>query len=131
MAGAVKKKKNKLAVNLASGLFRLVLDIAVYAVVLVAFLFVVSYSYDFCYQIFGDASLTDSLHAKTMTVKIEADESLMDVAGMLEDNDLIINRYSFYAKLKLEKVRLTAGEYDLSSDMDYSEIIEEIAGRNE
>ncbi len=126
MAGAKKEKKNKLALNLASGMLRFVIDIAVYAVAIIAFVYITRYAYNFCYQIFGDASVNDALHAKTMTVVIEEDESLMDVARMLEDNDLILNRYSFYAKLKLEKVEPRAGQYDLSSDMDYSEIIKVI-----
>ncbi|MBP3237732.1 MAG: hypothetical protein J6M24_01395 [Lachnospiraceae bacterium] len=126
MAGAKNEKKNKLALNLASGMLRFVIDIAVYAVAIIAFVYITRYAYNFCYQIFGDASVNDALHAKTMTVVIEEDESLMDVARMLEDNDLILNRYSFYAKLKLEKVEPRAGQYDLSSDMDYSEIIKVI-----
>ena len=126
MAKVKKEKQSKLAVNLASGMFRLVLDIAVYFVAVVALLYLTKYAYNFCYQIFGDASVNDTLHAKTMTVEIGEDESMMDVAEMLEDNELILNKYSFYAKLKLEKVKLTAGEYDLSSDMDYSEIIKTI-----
>ena len=121
-----KGKKNKLAFNLAGGFFRFALDIAVYALVFIAFIYISKYSYDFCYQIFGDASVSDTLHAKTVTVDIGENDKLMDVAEMLEDNELILNRYSFYAKLKLEHVKISAGEYDISSDMDYSEIIKMI-----
>ena len=126
MAKAKKEKQSKLAVNLASGMFRLMLDVTVYAIAVIAFIYVTRYAYDFCYQIFGNASVNDSLHAKSMTVEIDADESLMDVAEMLEDNELILNKYSFYVKLKLEKVTLISGKYDLSSDMDYTEIIKTI-----
>lgn len=84
--------------------------------------------YHFCYEIFGAVVMEDAPGTEQNFLVTEAD-TMWDVAGRLEREDLIVNRYSFYIRTKLmdpETVALHPGEYVLNTSMTYEEIINQL-----
>ncbi len=60
-----------------------------------------------------------------VTISIEQGESLSQIADTLKENDIILSKYLFMIKTKLSgnAANLKYGEFVLSSDMSYDEII--------
>ena len=57
------------------------------------------------------------------------DDSLSDVSERLQENGLIVNKYTFMVRTKLmdpEKTVLRPGKYMLNTSMDYEEIINQL-----
>ncbi len=130
-----KKKKHqkkedvggKLVMAVGSGMVRLALDVILYVFLVFAAIYCCHYAYDFCYQVFGAASVTDEENAYSMSITIYDGESTLDIAKRLEGYDLILNKYSFVVKSRLDKVAIKPGTFILSSDMDYDEILDIIS----
>lgn len=84
--------------------------------------------YHFCYEIFGSVVIEDAPGTERTFQVMEAD-TMWDVAGRLEQENLIVNRYSFFIRTKLmdpETVSLYPGEYVLNTSMTYEEIINQL-----
>ena len=48
----------------------------------------------------------------------------MDIAGKLELNRVIVDKYSFYFKVKLQNKVIMPGTYIINSSMTYDEILD-------
>ncbi|MDO4166077.1 MAG: hypothetical protein Q4D32_01595 [Eubacteriales bacterium] len=84
--------------------------------------------YHFCYEIFGSVVVEDAPGTEQSFQVTEAD-TMWQVAGRLEQEHLIVNRYSFYLRTKLmdeESVMLRPGDYVLNTSMTYEEIINQL-----
>ena len=84
--------------------------------------------YHFCYEIFGSVVIENAPGTEQTFLVTEAD-TMWDVAGRLEQENLIVNRYSFFIRTKLmdpETVSLYPGEYVLNTSMTYEEIINQL-----
>ncbi|MCQ2538700.1 MAG: hypothetical protein MJ124_09895, partial [Lachnospiraceae bacterium] len=66
------------------------------------------FAYDFCYQVFGDVTV-DQDEGRNAQITIKEGASTMELATTLEMNKIIVNRYSFYIKVKLMKPKIMAG----------------------
>ena len=117
------RKKRRIAISIANVSVRFLLDILIYIFVVAAVFFVVRYSFNFCYRIFGDAPVDDAKNAISLEITISENEDCYDLARMLENNGLILDRFSFFAKMKLDKALPKPGTYEIKSDMNYSEIL--------
>ena len=120
------KQKNKFAVTVANTVVRFVMDAAIYIVIAMLAISFCGYAYHFGYRLFGNESSTSIVGVIEYNCVISDDYDIREVAAELEDNNIIKDRYSFIARCRLENIRLTAGSYHLSSDMDYDTILSSI-----
>lgn len=117
----------KLIRSFSSGIVRLALDIVLYLFLVIALISTCKYVYNFCYQVFGSASVTSSSDAVSMSVTFYEGESTLQIAERLEGYGLILDKYSFVTKSRLDKITIKPGTFILSSDMDYDEILSVIS----
>lgn len=84
--------------------------------------------YYFCYEIFGSVAVEDTPGSDREFV-VEPDDTMYEIAERLEEDGLIVNRYSFYIRSQLmdsEDTTLQSGSYVLNTSMDYEEIIDQL-----
>ena len=81
--------------------------------------------YDFTYQVFGDV-VVEEAPGVNVEITIPEGTSTMELASKLEMNRLVVNRYSFYIKVKLLNYKILAGTYHLNTSMTYDDIINTI-----
>lgn len=84
-----------------------------------------SLSYHSCYEIFGSVS-PDKSPGQNKDFEINISDDLLSVSSRLEKNGLVVNRYTFMARVKLldaEKIATHPGKYTLNTSMDYEDII--------
>lgn len=122
----VKKTRGYLS-KITGKILRLLFDAAVYISILAVVFIVSKKAYNFCYRIFGDATVTDTKHAVSREIEIEGNEKKLEIADKLYKEGLILDKYSFTVKMKLDDLEPAAGTYTISSDMNYSEILAVIA----
>ena len=130
-----KKKKTRWEEIIRKGLkhssgFMFSLFINIVIVFFIARLF--SYSFNFAYSVFGDVA-KDPAGREYAVIEIPADSSTLQIGKALEDNDIIEDKYVFWAKVRIKNLggKIKAGKYGLSSSMTYGEIINLICGINE
>lgn len=113
----------KIIMNLSNSVIRIAFDVILYLLLIFATVYCCKYAYNFCYQVFGSASATNSNDAITMTVTVNDGESTLEIGERLEEYGLILNKYSFVVKSRLDEYAIKPGTFELSSDMDYDEIL--------
>ena len=118
----LKNARTRVALNITSFILRMFLNILFYVVVIFAITRLSTMAYDFTYQIFGNESL-EQAPGRDIYIQIKKGESTMNVAGKLEINRVIENKYSFYMKAKLNKQKLMPGTYLVNSSMNYNQIL--------
>ncbi|MCR5823732.1 MAG: endolytic transglycosylase MltG [Lachnospiraceae bacterium] len=113
------------ALDMLSFIMHLVLNFMFYVFVIFLVYRASVFVYDFCYQVFGDVVVEE---APGVNVEIDIPEgtSTMELASKLEMNRLVVNRYSFYLKVKLLGYKILAGTYHLNTSMTYDDIINTI-----
>lgn len=84
------------------------------------------YSYNFAYQLFGDVAVEQE-PGRDVKITIMKGESTMNIASKLEDAKLIVNKYSFFVKLKLRKYEVMPGTFVLNTSMTYDQILDTIS----
>ncbi|MCD7824663.1 MAG: endolytic transglycosylase MltG [Clostridiaceae bacterium] len=85
-------------------------------------------SYQFCYQVFGPVTAEEKPGTDRIFSVSESD-TMYQVASRLEQERLIVSRFSFYMRVQLSdtaQTKLQPGEYTLNTCMDYGEIIDEL-----
>lgn len=102
------------------------INIIFYAAVIYGIKKAADYSYDFAYRIFGDVSV-EAAPGRDVKVQILKGETSMNVAQKLEDSRVIVDKYSFYLKMKLKKYSIMPGTFVLNTSMNYDEVIEIIS----
>lgn len=117
--------KTKVALKVTSSILQLVLNVIFYLLVIMILLQVGSTVYDFSYQVFGNVAVEAAPGAEREIV-IQEEESSMSIARKLEQNKLIVNRYSFYVRAKIDGGVILPGTYTLKSSMTYDNILDVI-----
>ena len=102
-----------------------VVHIVIYIAVIVATLFVANKAYDFTYQIYGKVPVSTK-STVTKTVEIKEGENGLQIADKLYRENLIVNKYSFFIRLKLSQRMVQPQKYELSNNMTYVEILDKI-----
>ena len=82
-------------------------------------------SYDFSYQIFGNVAV-EAPPGRDVKVTILKGESSMNIASKLESAKVVVDKYSFYLKLKLKEYNIMPGTYELNTSMSYDEVLDVI-----
>ena len=126
---ASKQANAKLALRITSGVFRFVLNVLFYVIVVMCIITFSKTAYNFSYQVFGDVTV-DEEPEKEVKIRIVSGESTMTVARKLEQNKIIVDDTTFYLKAKLSKVNIMPGTYVVNSAMTYEEIFEELSDVN-
>jgi len=121
-----KQANAKLALRITGGVFRFVLNVLFYCVVVVCVITFSKSVYNFSYQVFGDVRV-DEEAGREVKIRIKKGDSTMAVARRLEQNKIIMDQYSFYLKAKLNKASVMPGTYIVRSDMTYDEIFAAIS----
>lgn len=108
------------------------LSLFINIVILLFIIRMFSYSFNFAYSVFGDVA-KDPAGREYAVIEIPADSSTLQIGKALEDNEIIEDKYVFWAKVRIKNLggKIKAGKYGLSSSMTYEEIINLICGINE
>lgn len=116
----------KVVLDITSMVLHLFLNLIFYIVVILLVLKASELAYQFAYQVFGSVSVAEA-EGKSYTLTVGEGESTMNVAAKLEQNGIVVNRFSFYFRTKLMQRNIIPGEYTVDSSMDYDEILAVIA----
>lgn len=84
-----------------------------------------SYSYDFAYRVFGDVA-AEAAPGRDVKVTIMKGETSMNIASKLQDAKVIVDKYSFFVKLKLKEYDIMPGTFVLNTAMSYDDILDVI-----
>ena len=111
------------------GTFGIALNVVIYAVIILFAIRVVTYSYNFSYEVFGNVSMSEEA-AKTVPVQIPEGASTDEVASQLRKKGLINDERAFIVHTALTKYsgRIMPGSYELSPSMTMNEILSVITG---
>ena len=122
-----KSKAGRYVISMSSDIIRLFIDILFYVLVAFAIVKLSLYAKSFCYQVFGNVQVDDYEHGVEKDILIELGDSTRDVGKRLEREGIIVNEFSFYIKVKINKLNIMPGTYKLRTDMNYNEILDIIA----
>lgn len=110
-----------------------IIKIAVAAVIIVAVFRLAVYAYDFGFQVFADAPLSEG-EGRTVSVVISEGLGNRELAKMLEQKGLVKDANVFYIYDLLSDYRkkdLKPGTYELSTAMNTEEMLEILCGDEE
>jgi UPF0755 protein len=110
-----------------------IIKIAVAAVIIVAVFRLAVYAYDFGFQVFADAPLSEG-EGRTVSVVISEGLGNRELAKMLEQKGLVKDANVFYIYDLLSDYRekeLKPGTYELSTAMNAEEMLEILCGDEE
>jgi UPF0755 protein len=99
------------------------MNIIFYILVIILIVNVSKTAYKFTYQLYGPVSV-DPAPGREVIFQVNKGESTMDIAGKLELNRVIVNKYSFYLKTKLQALAIMPGTYKINSSMTYKQILD-------
>ncbi len=102
-----------------------IIKVAVLAAVIVFVFRGATQAYDFGYRVFADEPVSGS-GGRTITVGIAEDDSLKDIAQMLEEKGLVEDAKLFIVQelLSAHHGKILPGIYDLSTGMKAEEMLE-------
>lgn len=115
----------KVTLKISSFILRLLLNV-IFAIVVVIFVIYGSKkAFNFTYQLYGPVRMEEE-PGRDIPIKINKGESTMDIASKLELNCVIVDKYSFYVKAKLQDKVIMPGTYRVNSSMTYDDIFDVI-----
>lgn len=120
--------KNKLVLRFVSISF----SVLVILLVLIGFVKVGTYCYDFGYRIFTEEAI-DEEPGRDVVIQITDDMSGMDIAKELKDKGLIQDARLFYIQLKLSTYskKINPGVYTLNTSMQARDMMVEMSKEQE
>ena len=120
--------KNKLVLRFVSISF----SVLVILLVLIGFVKVGTYCYDFGYRIFTEEAI-DEEPGRDIVIQITDDMSGMDIAKELENKGLIQDARLFYVQLKVSAYskKINPGVYTLNTSMQARDMMVEMSKKQE
>ena len=118
---SIDSKKTHVSNILVRVIFHVFAYVAIVAVVIV----LANKAYDFTYQIYGDVTVSEK-STVTKEIDIKQGMSNLAIASTLENEGLIVNKYSFFIRLKLCGKPAQVQKCKISNNMTYEQIIDEI-----
>ena len=111
------------------GTFGLGLNIAIYIVIALFAIRIVTYAYGFSYEVFGN-TVMDETSEEIIPIQINEGASTKEVGDLLEKRDLIKYSEAFVLHTQLTKSKgaIKPGNYELSPSMNMDEILGIITG---
>lgn len=125
-SGRANNESAAIALSAVSFVLNTALTVVFYVIVVIAIAKASRAMYDFGYQIYGNVSV-DAAPGRTINIVIEEGETTMNVAGKLELNKVIENKYSFFIRTKLSGKDIYPGTYQVNTSMNYEQILDIIA----
>jgi len=113
----------KATLKITSFIIRLLMNIMFYIIVVFLIINISREAFQFTYQLYGPVAMEEE-PGRDIIIQIKNGESSMDVASKLEVYRAIVNKYSFYAKTKLQDASIMAGTYEINTSMTYDEILD-------
>jgi len=113
----------KLTLRISSFILRGLLNIIFVILAVIVVIYGSRTAYNFTYQLYGPVTV-DEEPGRTIPIRINKGESSMDIASKLEQNRVIVDKYSFYFKVKLQNKVIMPGTYKVNSSMTYDEILD-------
>lgn len=123
-----KEQENGRALYIVRGILLVLFNFILYSLLLLAIIWVSKGGYRFAYQVFGAVTVTEA-PGEDISITIEPDESVSELAKELENGGVIVNRYSFLVRARLSMADgrgLREGDYILNTSMTYEEILDKI-----
>ena len=119
----------KVALVMTKGALHLLATILFYLLVIIALYHLGNITYRYAYQVTGDVTAEEAPgHEEEIT--IVKGEATMDLAKELYEKGLIVNRYTFYIRAKLNrKTPILPGTYVIASTMTYDDILTVLSGK--
>ena len=105
---ATKSTSVKATLKITSFIIRLLMNIMFYILVIFLIVAISRKAFQFAYQLYGPVRVEEA-PGKDIIFQIKKGESSMDVASKLERNRVIVNKYSFYVKTKLQGAEIMQG----------------------
>ncbi|NLL00077.1 MAG: hypothetical protein GX271_05370, partial [Clostridiales bacterium] len=106
----------KLTLRISSFILRGLLNIIFVILAVIVVIYGSRTAYNFTYQLYGPVTV-DEEPGRTIPIRINKGESSMDIASKLELNRVIVDKYSFYFKVKLQNKVIMPGTYKVNSSM--------------
>ena len=121
----------KMLLNVVKTFMSILLSVIFYLLVIFAISKMCTVTYDFMYQIFGEVSVQKA-PGTDIQFTINEGESTMSVASRLEYGKVVVNKYSFYLRAKLDTAGsgILPGTYELNTSMSYGDILSVITSVN-
>lgn len=114
------------------GTFGVCVNVIIYALVIIFAVRMVTFAYDFSYEIFGNTVVEESSE-KVVPIQISEGASTDEIATLLEKKGLIKYKYAFIIHVALSqyKGQIQAGNYELSPSMNMDEMLAIMSGHGE
>lgn len=111
------------------GTFGIVLNVIIYVLIVLFAIRVVTYAYNFSYQVFGNVAVSESSQ-EVVPVQIPDGASTEEVAAQLKKKGLIEDERAFIVHTALTKYSglIKPGSYELTPSMTMNEILSAITG---
>jgi len=109
------------------GTFSLALNIIIYAIIIFAAVRIVTFSYNFSYEVFGNTAMSENSE-EVVPVQIPEGASTAEIASLLKDKKLIKYKEAFVLHVAISQYKglIKPGTYELKSSMTMDEILEVI-----
>lgn len=119
---AANSTKVKLTLKITSFILRILMNVTFYIIVILLIIDFSKEAYTFTYRLYGPV-VVDAAPGRDILFQINKGESTMDIAGKLELNGAIIDKYPFYLKVKLKNLMIMPGTYKINSSLTFDEIL--------
>lgn len=119
---AEKSQSTKAVLDIFGFLLGMILNLVFYAAVAFAIYFVATNVYEYSYQVFGDR-VVEEAPGRDVEIRIEDGESTMEIAEKLYMNKIVVNKYTFYLKVRLFEHNIMQGTFQLNTSMTYDEVL--------
>ena len=109
------------------GSFSLVLNIVIYVLIIFAAIRIVTFSYNFSYEVFGNTAVAVATEDEdVITVQIPEGASTDEIASLLKDKKLIHYKEAFVLHVAISQYKglIKPGTYELKASMTMDEILE-------
>ena len=119
-------KDTKRTMKKIGGIIQIILNVLFYVVAIIVVMRFSTAAYELSYQIFGNATVQDA-PGMDKTVTINQGDSTVKIASMLEEEGIIVNKYSFIIRAKIsisDRHPIIPGAYVLNTSMPYETILE-------
>lgn len=126
-SGGENKSRGR-SVYVVRGILLVLFNLILYSLLLIAIVWVCRTGYRFSYQVFGEVTVAEA-PGTDVSVIIQPEEDILELAGKLEQNGVVVNKYSFFVRTKLmmfDGKILRPGDYTLNTSMTYEEILDKI-----
>lgn len=119
---AAKSESVKFTLKITSIILHSLLNVIFYILVAILIIYCSKQVYSFTYQLYGPVTM-EKEPGREIIIQIKKGDSTMDVASKLELKRAIVNKYSFYFKVKLQDKIIMPGTYVIKSSMTYADIL--------